>query len=186
MGRCSARASRRGAQVMNKLDVSTNRLDPSDSRSDTTAPRAIDRSESIRLGGTKQWIRIRGKDATNPLLLLIQQGPGLPMLNEAADDGKLWHLEDEIVVVYWDQRACGKSFSSAIPPQSMTVEQLILDTSELIQALTQRFQVAQLYVAGLSQGGTIAALTASRHSELVRAVVCVDLDVQVAVAERVA
>jgi pimeloyl-ACP methyl ester carboxylesterase len=171
---------------MKKLDVSPNSLDPSDSRSDITAPRSINQLESIRLGGAKQWIRIRGKDTTNPVLLLIQQGPGLPMLNEAADDDKLWHLEDDFVVVYWDQRACGKSFSSTIPPQSMTVEQLIGDTSELIQALTQRFNVAQLYVAGFSFGGTIAALTAARHPELVRAVVCVDLDVQFDVAERVA
>jgi len=68
----------------------------------------------------------------------------------------------------------------------MTVEQLVMDTSELIQALTGRFQVAQLYVAGFSFGGTIAALTAARHPELVRAVVCVDLDVQSDAAERVA
>jgi pimeloyl-ACP methyl ester carboxylesterase len=171
---------------MKKLDVSPNTLHPSRRRSDMAAPRSIDRLESIRLGGTKQWIRLRGKDVTNPVLLLIQQGPGLPMLNEAADDGKLWRLEDDFIVVYWDQRACGKSFSSAIPPQSMTVAQLIADTSELIQALTQRFQVAQLYVAGFSFGGTIAALTAARHPELVRAVVCVDLDVQSDVADRVA
>jgi pimeloyl-ACP methyl ester carboxylesterase len=142
--------------------------------------------ESIRLGGTEQWIRIRGKDTSNPVLLLIQQGPGLPMLNEAVDANKQWHLEDDFVVVYWDQRACGKSFSRAIPPQSMTVEQLITDTHELIQALTQRFNVAQLYVAGFSLGGSIAALVASRHPEHIRAVVCVDLDVHFDVAERVA
>jgi pimeloyl-ACP methyl ester carboxylesterase len=171
---------------MNKLDVSTTSLEPSGSRSDTTAPRSIDRLERIRLGGTEQWIRVRGKDATNPLLLLIQQGPGFPMVNEAADDEKLWHLEDDFVVVYWDQRACGKSFRSTIPPQSMTVEQVVADTSELIQALTQRFGVAQLLVVGFSFGGTIAALTAGRHPELVRAVVCVDLDVQSAVADRIA
>jgi pimeloyl-ACP methyl ester carboxylesterase len=68
----------------------------------------------------------------------------------------------------------------------MTVAQLVADTSELIQALTQRFQVAQLYIAGFSFGGTIAALTASGHPELVRAVVAVCPDVQFDVAERVA
>ena len=171
---------------MKKLDVSANALHPSRRRSDMTAPRSIDRLESIRLGGTKQWIRMRGQDTSNPVLLLIQQGPGLPMLNEAADDDELWHLENDFVVVYWDQRACGKSFHRGISPQSMTVEQLIADTSELIQALTQRFQVAQLYVAGFSLGGAIAALVASRHPELVRAVVAVCPDVQIDVADRVA
>src|SRR3954447_15828849 len=168
---------------MKQLEVPANAPHPSRGRSDMTSPRAIDRFESIRLGGTKQWMRIRGKDTTNPILLLIQQGPGLPMVNEAADDDKLWHLEDEFVVVYWDQRACGKSFRRTIPPLSMTVEQLIADTTELIQALTQQFGVAQLYVAGFSFGGTIAALTAARHPELVRALVCVDLDVQPEVAD---
>src|SRR6476620_497615 len=129
---------------MKRQDVSTNTHHPSRRRSDTTTPRSINWLESIRLGGTKQWIRIRGKDTTNPILLLIQQGPGLPMVNEAADDDKLWHLEDDFVVVYWDQRACGKSFRRTVPPQSMTVEQLIADTTELIQALTQQFGVAQL------------------------------------------
>jgi pimeloyl-ACP methyl ester carboxylesterase len=171
---------------MKKLEVSENTLHPPHRRSDATSPRSISRLERIHLGGTEQWIRIQGKDTSNPVLLLIQQGPGLPMLNEAADDNKLWHLEDDFVVVYWDQRACGKSFSRAIPPQSMTVEQLITDTHELIQNLSQRFNVAQLYVVGFSFGGTIAALIASRHPELVRVVVCVDMDVQFDVAERVA
>ncbi len=123
---------------------------------------------------------------THPGERHVQSGPAADPTNEAADDNKQWHLEDDFVVVYWDQRACGKSFSRAIPPQSLTLEQLITDTSELIQALTQRFNVAQLYVTGFSFGGTIAALAASRHPELVRAVVCVDLDVQFDVAERVA
>ncbi|HEU5440508.1 MAG TPA: alpha/beta hydrolase [Ktedonobacterales bacterium] len=171
---------------MKKLDVSANNLHHAPRQSDTTSTGSIDRLERIRLGDTEQWIRIRGKDASNPVLLLIQQGPGLPMLNEAIDANKQWHLEDDFVVVYWDQRACGKSFSRAIPPQSMTVEQLVSDAHELIQALRQRFIVAQVYVAGFSLGGTIAALVASRYSELVRAVVCVALDVQFDVAERVA
>jgi pimeloyl-ACP methyl ester carboxylesterase len=150
------------------------------------APRPIGSLESIRLGGSTQWIRIQGNDTANPILLLIQQGPGFPIINEAADANRLWHLEDDFVVVYWDQRGCGKSFSSAIPPESMTLEQLVADASELIQALAQRFHVAQLYLAGFSFGGTIAALAAARHPALVRAVVCVDPDVEFDLAERVA
>jgi hypothetical protein len=41
----------------------------------------IDTLEAVELGSTTQWIRIRGTDASNPVLLLIQQGPGLPMIN---------------------------------------------------------------------------------------------------------
>ena len=38
---------------------------------------AIDALEAIQAGSTTQWIRVRGADASNPVLLLIQQGPGL-------------------------------------------------------------------------------------------------------------
>lgn len=39
----------------------------------------IDTLDAVQLGDTTQWIRIRGADPSNPVLLLIQQGPGLPM-----------------------------------------------------------------------------------------------------------
>src|SRR5262249_53325514 len=38
----------------------------------------IDVLEAIEMGDSTQWIRIRGADRSNPVLLLIQQGPGLP------------------------------------------------------------------------------------------------------------
>jgi hypothetical protein len=43
----------------------------------------IDKLEPIQVGGSTQWIRIRGTNASNPVLLLMQQGPGLPIINEA-------------------------------------------------------------------------------------------------------
>src|SRR5262249_7756602 len=71
-------------------------------------------------------------------------------------------------------------------PQSMTLDQLMMDTSELIQTLMQRFKAPQIYVAGFSFGGTIALWTAARHPELVQAVVGVGPDVQCDEAERMA
>ena len=34
---------------------------------------AVDSLQAIRAGDTTQWIRIRGADASNPVILLIQQ-----------------------------------------------------------------------------------------------------------------
>lgn len=152
----------------------------------TAAAQPINQLERIRLGGIDQWIRIRGENANNPILLLIQQGPGLPILNEAKDMARQWRLEEEFVVVYWDQRACGKSFSGTIPAESVTIEQMVADTSELIQALTERFNTPDIYVAGFSMGGSIAALAALQHPALFRAVICVGLDVRFDEAERIA
>jgi hypothetical protein len=36
----------------------------------------IDLREPVRLGESAQWIRIRAANARNPLLLLVQMGPG--------------------------------------------------------------------------------------------------------------
>jgi len=44
---------------------------------------AIDALEAVRVGGMTQWIRVRGRDASNPVLLLIPLGPGVPIINEA-------------------------------------------------------------------------------------------------------
>jgi hypothetical protein len=58
----------------------------------------------VQLGESTQWIRIRAANANNPLLLLVQMGPGLPMINEVPAFGRALSLEDDFTVVYWDQR----------------------------------------------------------------------------------
>ena len=63
---------------------------------------AIDSLEEIQAGDSTQWIRVRGADASSPVLLLIQQGPGLPMINEARRFGHLLGLEQAFTVIYWD------------------------------------------------------------------------------------
>ena len=68
---------------------------------------AIDTLGAIQAGSTTQWIRVRGTDAANPVLLLIQQGPGLPMINEARRFEHVLGLEQAFTVIYWDQRGCG-------------------------------------------------------------------------------
>src|SRR5580693_2682090 len=70
---------------------------------------AIDSLEAIPAGDSTQWIRVRGADPSNPVLLLIQQGPGLPMINEVRRFEHLLGLEQDFTVIYWDQRGCGRS-----------------------------------------------------------------------------
>ena len=49
----------------------------------------IDTLEAIQAGGTTQWIRVRGADAANPVLLLIQHQAGLSLAAMARDDVSL-------------------------------------------------------------------------------------------------
>ena len=74
-----------------------------------------DTLEAVQLGNITQWIRTRGTDPTNPVLLLIQQGPGLPMINEVRRFERALGLEEDFTVVYWDQRGCGRSLRAPTP-----------------------------------------------------------------------
>jgi pimeloyl-ACP methyl ester carboxylesterase len=138
----------------------------------------------LTIGGIEQWLLLRGRDRSNPLLLVVQAGPGFPLINEAALWQRTLHLEDDFVVAFWDQRGCGKSFSRHIPPPSMTLERLVADTGEVLRALIRHLHARDAYLLGLSQGGAVAALTAGRYPHSVRALVTVGMDIDFAAAER--
>src|SRR5215831_3191012 len=136
----------------------------------------IDLLEPVQLGESTQWIRIRAANASNPLLLLVQMGPGLPMINEAPAFGRALSLEDDFTVVYWDQRGCGRSLRSADATRELSLPAMVSDTDELLALLCERFD-GPAVVAGFSMGATIAALAAARRPDLVAALVAVGMDI---------
>jgi pimeloyl-ACP methyl ester carboxylesterase len=130
------------------------------------SPNGIDSLEKVPLGGVDQWIQIRGEDRTKPILLFLHSGPGFPEMPFSHVNAR---LETEFVVVHWDQRGAGKSYSSSIPEGSMTIEQFISDTHELVQLLLKRFGASKLYLVAHSWGSIIGALTVAKYSELFEA-----------------
>jgi pimeloyl-ACP methyl ester carboxylesterase len=141
---------------------------------------AIDSLEAIELGDTTQWIRIRGADDWNPVLLLIQQGPGLPMINEARRFQRLLRLEQEFTVVYWDQRGCGRSLRGH--PVEISLNHMVGDTISLLEMLHKRF-ANKTYVTGFSIGATVGALAAAQRPDLVETLVAVGLEIDGAAEE---
>jgi pimeloyl-ACP methyl ester carboxylesterase len=137
---------------------------------------AIDTLVPVDLGDTTQWIRIRGADVANPVLLLIQQGPGLPMINEARRLENLIGWERDFTVVYWDQRGCGRSRRRGRGRTDPSVEQMVDDTVSLLDILGGRFG-ARTYVAGFSLGATVGAYAAARRPDLVATLVAVGMDI---------
>ena len=141
----------------------------------------IDRREPAQLGESTQWIRIRAANAHNPLLLLVQQGPGLPMINEVRAFGRLLSLEDDFTVIYWDQRGCGRSLRSADTTRDLSIQTMVNDTERLLVMLCDRFDTPAV-VAGFSMGATIAAQAAARRPDLVATLVAVSMDIDGAAA----
>lgn len=128
-----------------------------------SSPGGIESLEKVRLGGIDQWILIRGWDASNPVLLHLHGGPG------AADIAIVRHFDTELVkrfvMVHWDQRGAGKSFSPDIPPESMNREQFISDVRELTEFLKERFNVPRIYLVGHSWGSELGMLVVARYPE---------------------
>jgi len=142
----------------------------------------IDRLEPVQLGEATQWIRIRAANAANPPLLLVQMGPGLPMINEIPAFGRALSLEDDFTVIYWDQRGCGRSLRSADAARGLSLQAMVGDTERLLALLCDRFD-GPAVVAGFSMGATIAALATARRPDLVAALVTVGMDIDGPAAE---
>ena len=127
-----------------------------------TSETGIDSLETVKLGGVEQWILIRGWKRDAPVLLLMHGGPGFPCMPFAhvAPD-----LEKHFVVVHWDQRGAGKSYSSAIPESSMNMKQFVADTVELSDHLRARFNQPRIMLGAHSWGSMIAALAVAQAPE---------------------
>jgi pimeloyl-ACP methyl ester carboxylesterase len=74
-------------------------------------------------------------------------------------------LVKHFVVVHWDQRGAGKSYSPAIPQSSMVMDQFVSDTYELTQMLVERFDTPKIYLLGHSWGSQVGMLTVARHPD---------------------
>jgi proline iminopeptidase len=126
-------------------------------------PASVARMEYVELGGVKQWICVRGVSIDKPLLLILHGGPGDAevIAFRRYDAG----LEKDFIVVNWDQRGAGKSFSPSLSADTLTVEQLVSDAHELVGLLKQSFNKEKIYLLGHSWGSMLGALLASRYPE---------------------
>ena len=129
-------------------------------------PGSIATIQKIHLGGTDQYVLIRGRSIRNPVLLVLHGGPGMPELGVWRSLAGLKSLENNFIVVNWDQRGAGKSYQAIDPTSQMTVDQFVSDATQLTNYLRQRFHQQRIYVVGSSWGTTLGTLLVQRHPEL--------------------
>lgn len=127
--------------------------------------RAVAVMEKLRLGGIDQWVVMRGRDTENPVLVYLHGGPG----GSDYAPVRKWNsaLEEKFTLVHWCQRGGNKSYSKAIPAESMTVAQFLSDLHELVLYVSRRFGQQKVFIAGQSVGTIFGLLYAQRHPELV-------------------
>ncbi len=119
----------------------------------------------ININGVKQGMFIMSKNVTNPVLLYLHGGMPEYFLTKRYPTG----LEDIFTVVWWEQRGSGLSYSSNIPRESITLEQMISDTKEVTNYLRERFGQEKIYLMGHSGGSFIGIHMAAQFPELYHA-----------------
>jgi pimeloyl-ACP methyl ester carboxylesterase len=121
----------------------------------------------VPINGVEQGMFIQSTNILNPVLLFVHGGPGMPeyWLTQRYPTG----LEELFTVVWWEQRGAGLSYSAALPPATLTAEQLIADTLEVSRYLRERFGKEKIYLLGHSWGSYLGIQAAARAPELYHA-----------------
>jgi pimeloyl-ACP methyl ester carboxylesterase len=119
--------------------------------------------EQVTLGGTRQWVTIRGKDQTAPVLLFLAGGPGGSELAHIRN--QMPQLEDHFVVVNWDPANAGKSYG-VLPWEQLTLDRVVSDARELTMQLRARFHHDRIYLFGGSGGTVIGVKLVQRYPQL--------------------
>lgn len=131
----------------------------------------IDTNEVISVGGIKQYIQVKGKDNSKPILLFLHGGPGGSLLHKA--DQITGKLQQHFVVVHWDQRETGRTLQLNKSSQPLTLSLFYHDTHDLIDSLLKNYKRPKLYLAGYSWGSSLGFYIADQYPELLYAYIAI-------------
>jgi pimeloyl-ACP methyl ester carboxylesterase len=126
-------------------------------------PESIDDLFSVRINGTNEWILLRGENRHNPVILLLNGGPGDTGIGLARPFGYETGLERDMVVATWDEANTGKS--DDLPASQRSISRYVDDTCKVVGLLKQRLGTNHIYLGGVSFGSFLGILTAARCGE---------------------
>lgn len=124
--------------------------------------RPISELRPIQVNGRTEWLTIRGQDRTKPVLLFLSGGPGGSQLATARY--YFAPLENDYVVVTWEQPGAAKSFG-AIAPENITLDTYLDDGAAVVQALRTEFGHDKVFLMGESWGSALGLMMIEQHPE---------------------
>ena len=131
-------------------------------------PDPISELRPVTVNGRTEWLSLRGRDRSKPVLLFLSGGPGGSQLVTArhcfAD------LERDYVVVTWEQPGAAKSYN-AISPEDITLSTYLSDGAAVTDLLRNEFDQDRIYLMGESWGSALGLMLAREHPEHYRAFV---------------
>jgi len=121
----------------------------------------------VEINGVRQGMFIKSRDPSNPVLLFLHGGTGMPeyFLSRQYPTG----FEDYMTVVWWDRRGAGLSYDASAAAETLTIEQHIADTRAVTNYLRTRFQKDKIYLMAHSGGSIIGIQAVVEAPELYHA-----------------
>ena len=142
---------------------------------------AIDETITLDIHGSRQRVRLCAMRTGLAPLLIVQHGPGVPLLHEVRKFRQRLDLERDYLVVYWDQRGCGNV--SAEEARRVSLAQQVDDLLAVLAWVADRTG-QRVLIFGVSMGATLALLAAARDSGRVKAVIANSPDLQTGDADK--
>jgi pimeloyl-ACP methyl ester carboxylesterase len=134
-----------------------------------TSPNGIDEAMYVPIGGTLQWITIRGQDRHNPVILMIHGGPGVTHSGFAVS---FVPWEKAFTIVQWDQPGAGRTFARERRfPRDLTIESMAGDGVSVAEFLRAHLQKDRIIVLGWSWGSILGVHMVQARPDLFAAYV---------------
>jgi proline iminopeptidase len=127
---------------------------------------AIAEQGLVSIGGIPQWVSVRGRHRSQPLLLFLHGGPGFTVSPVSYYYMRDW--EEHFTVVQWDQRGAGKTYAASDPEKlkaTMTIERMVADAEELVAYLRKKYQKDRVVLMAHSFGTILGVKLAQRHPD---------------------
>ncbi|TPN89012.1 alpha/beta fold hydrolase [Aquimarina algicola] len=124
----------------------------------------LNEAQFVLIGGVPQWVTIKGKDCSNPIVLMVHGGPGNPL--SMYHDSLFQDFEENFTIVHWDQRGSGKTYQAQFKAEKLTLDMftndklsvdiLVKDGLEVSDYIRNRLGQEKIIISGSSWGSFLA------------------------------
>lgn len=151
------------------------------------SPNGIDEKIFVRINGQDQYVRIRGNDTSNPVILNLHGGPASPDTIFTYEFAQC--IRDDFTYVCWDQRGCGRTYykNKKIDFKNKTADfqQALKDVDAIVHYLCNRFQKDKLIILGHSYGSLLGIYYISAYPQKVEKYIGVGQSVSIINTQRI-
>ena len=138
---------------------------------------AINKTIKLAINDATQQIRMCAERFGLPPILIVQAGPGFPLLHEVTKFQRRLNLEKNFTVCYWDQRGCGIALRH--DATNVSLPQQVDDLRAILQWLNNETKQT-IIVFGISLGATIALQAATNEPDIVKTIIAISPDANIA------